>query len=153
MTRTWNDARLHIRGLFPKFAPNETERSLITTTLARLPPERVIAAANAYRCEEVGVVFRLASFLAVYRRISASRPTESSAKILRTELALREIHEERLLVAAQLMEREASVIDDALAALVKRGWLKALPTKKNIDDWSDRVVFLVDAQIRRAAND
>ncbi len=151
--RNWNDARLHIRGLFPKFAPTETERSLITTTLARLPPDRVIEAANAYRCEEVGVVFRLANFLAVYRRIAAARPTESPSKILKSEAMLRVIHEERSLVAAQLMEREAEVVDRAIDALMKRGWLKARPTQKNIDDWSDRVVFLVDAQIRRATND
>ncbi len=149
-TKTWNDARLHIRGLFPKFSPNETERSLITTRLSRLPADKVIAAANAYRCEETGVVFRLAAFLAVYRRIENNRPTEASAKILRTELALREIHEEARLVAAQLMEREASAIDAALDALIKDKFIRTRPTSKNIDDWPDRVVFFVDAQIRRS---
>lgn len=142
---TWNDARLHIRGLFPKFAPTQQEGALITKTLATLPADRVIAAADRYRCEEIGVVFRLTSFLAVYKLIS------QSAQGVDPSVAIEERNEELDIEKTQAVRRlklmPTADIELAVRELNRRKWFTTQIEPTGIDTWSRNVVFLISAII------
>jgi hypothetical protein len=146
---TWNDARLHIRGLFPKFAPTQQEGALITKTLATLPADRVIAAADRYRCEEVGVVFRLTSFLAVYKLMSQSaQGVDPSVAIEECDAAL---DVEKAQAVRRLKLMPTADIEIAVRELNRRKWFTAQIEPNDIDAWSRNVVFLISAIVENEA--
>ena len=142
---TWNDARLHIRGLFPKFTPTPQEVALITKTLATLPADRVIAAADRYRCEEIGVVFRLTSFLAVYKLISQSAQGVDPSVAIEERDA--ELDREKAQAVRRLKLMPTADIELAVHELNRRKWFTTQIEPTEIDAWSRNVVFLICAII------
>jgi len=146
---TWNDARLHIRGLFPKFTPTQQEGALITKTLATLPADRVIAAADRYRCEEVGVVFRLTSFLAVYKLMSQS--TQAVSPSVAVEECDAELDREKAQAVRRLKLMPTADIEMAVRELNRRKWFMAQIEPTDIDAWSRNVVFLICAIVENEA--
>ena len=142
---TWNDARLHIRGLFPKFTPTPQEVALITKTLATLPADRVIAAADRYRCEEIGVVFRLTSFLAAYKLMSQSAQGVDPSVAIEERDA--ELDIEKLQAVRRLKLMPTADIELAVRELNRRKWFTTQIEPTGIDVWSRNVVFLISAII------
>ena len=146
--KTWNDARLHIRGLFPKFTPTEEERGLITKTLSPLDADRVIEAADIYRCEEIGVVFRLSSFLTIYKKrnpIPTVPNMHTEAIVLEREEAL-EREKEGALMAIQ--NADSTRLVEAVEKLNSRKWLKEPLSVENIDLWSRSAIFKITAILK-----
>lgn len=147
---TWNDARLHIRGLFPKFTPTQQESALITKTLSTLPADRVIAAADRYRCEEVGVVFRLTSFLAVYKLMHP--PTNKvESPSLAVEECDAELDREKAQAVRRLKLMPTADIEIAVRELNRRKWFATQIEPNEIDAWSRNVVFLICAIVENEA--
>jgi hypothetical protein len=145
----WDDVRVRINGLWPRYEPTDTERQLISDRLSRLNARWLLAAVDSYRCDTASGVFRIAELLEHYRRI-ANTGAERAAVAKASPAATRADDERRVAsdhTAAIRTLRAAP--RDHVAAVVRelrgRGWITDAQLPARVEDWRRSTCMMVCA--------
>ena len=148
----WNETRTYIRGLFPKFVPTPQESALVTRTLKDLPQDLVVAAADAYRCQETGVVFRLPDFLLVYYKRNppvAKQLKENKYTVEHASETESNLEQERIATLARMSREPVEEVAHAIGSLCARKWYGGKPVLSEMNTWSRGTLFFVQAELLR----
>lgn len=150
---TWEQVRLKINGLWPRFDPTEAERQLIVSRLSKLEMRWLDAAVESYRCETSSTVFRLAELMEHYKRISSTgeskgkMPSAPSEVMAKAELHREEHERDAAAARAWLATQPRDRVASAIKRLRETGWVGRDPIPSDFAAWKSNTALAVRARI------
>jgi len=147
---TWDDIRVKVNGLWPRFEPTDAERALIATRLSSLNMRWLDAAIDEYRCESSSTVFRIAELLDIYKRIAntGERSTARPRQERQAENLLAELERDEAECRAWLESRPRDEIAAVVRELRTAGWISDRQLPPRVSDWPRQAVVVVTARMR-----